>query len=192
MADMLATKEELASFMQDNAMDASTATLLLELATGEVQAAAGQRLVAVADDPFSLLGDTDSWLALPERPVTDVSSLTIDDGDELVAGTDYKRFGARLWRRGGWAACWSEPSTVAGMSSHGWPVGDWALQPARAATLALGRMVYGNPTGLVAESIDDYRAQWSQQMTVAMEASPHLRRSLRQRYGARGGIVRVG
>jgi hypothetical protein len=194
VADMLATKEELASFMQDNAMDASTATLILQLATGEVQAAAGQRLLQVVDDPFEIEGDRSRRLSLPERPVTDVSSLTIDGGDELVAGTDYTRTAgsASLWRRCGWARCIHEPSTVAGLYTHGYEVGDQALQPARAATLAIGRAAYSNPSGLTSEAIDDYRAAWGAAVVSAMENAPYLAKSLRRRYGARAGLVRVG
>lgn len=192
-ADILATKEELASFMQDNAMDCSTAELVLELATGEVQSATLQRLVAVADDEITLMGTTDSWLALPERPVTAVASVTID-GTTLTAGTStgYKRFGARLWRRCGWASCWTEPSEIGVVYSHGLAVGDQALQPARAGVLALGRLAHGNPGGLLSEAIDDYRAQWAAAVSAAAESAPHLMQSLRRRYGTRAGLVRIG
>lgn len=190
-ADILATKEELASFMQDNAMDCSTAELILALATGEVQSATLQRLVAVADDEITLMGTTDSWLSLPERPVNAVSSVTID-GTALTAGTGYKRFGARLWRRAGWASCWGEPSEIGVVYSHGLAVGDQALQPARAGVLALGRMAYGNPGGLLSEAIDDYRAQWAAAVSAAAETAPHLMQSLRRRYGTRAGLVRIG
>lgn len=192
MADLLCTKEELASFMQDNAMDCSTATLVLELATGEVQGATLQRLVAVANDGIELMGLTDAWLALPQRPVTAVTSITIDGGTPLVAGTDFKRFGSRLWRRCGWAKCWDEPSTIAVTYSHGWAVGDQNLQPARAAVLALGQRAYSNPSGLQSEAIDDYRAQWTTAISVAAEQAPLLMQSLRRRYGIRAGLVPVG
>jgi hypothetical protein len=194
MADMLATKEELASFMQENAMDASTATLLLELSTGEVQSAAGQRLVEVVDDEIELEGDTGFRLTLPERPVTEVKSITVDGGDELVAGTDYRRTksSASLWRGCGWSACIYRPSIVAVTYTHGWAVGDQALQPARAATLAIARAAYSNPSGLTSEAIDDYRAAFGAAVVSAMENAPYLAKSLRRRYGARAGLARVG
>lgn len=191
-ADMLATKEDLASLMQDNAMDCSTAELLVELATGEVQGATLQTLILVEDDELAMMGTTDAWLILPERPVVEIAELTIDGGSALVEGTDYKRFGSRLWRRYGWASCWTEPSSIAGVYSHGWEVGHRKLQPARAGVLALAKQAYGNPTGLQSEAIDDYRAQWTIAIAAAAEAAPHLMQSLRRRYGTRAGMVRIG
>jgi hypothetical protein len=172
----------------------STAVLLLELATGEVQGAAGQRLVEVEDEDGELMGDSGSWLHLPERPVSDISSLTIDGGDELIAGTDYIRTAgsAQLWRACGWSDYIYQPSIVAFTYSHGRPVGDQKLQPARSATLALAQAVTSNPSGVLAESIDDYRVQFAAQLAALMEASPALQKSLRRTYGRRGGPVRVG
>lgn len=193
MADMLATPDELATLMRDTGLDEDAATLLLELATGEVQGAVLQRLLLVEDDEFTdLLGTTDAWLELPERPVVDLSSLTIDGGDELVAGTDFKRFGARLWRRCGWATCWTEPSTIAGTYSHGWDVEDQKLVPARSAALGLSRTAYGNVSGVLSESIDDYRVQFANSLAELMQGSEYLAKSLRRVYGARAGLVRIG
>lgn len=193
MADMLATPDELATLMRDTGLDEDTATLLLELATGEVQGVTRQRLVFVEDDEFTdLLGSTDAWLELPERPVVDLTSLTIDGGDELVAGTDFKRFGARLWRRCGWATCWTEPSTIAGTYSHGLDVGDQRLEPARAAVLGLSRTAYANTSGVLSEAIDDYRVQFANSVAELMQGSEYLAKSLRRIYGGRAGLVRIG
>lgn len=190
---MLATPEELATLMRDTGLDETAATLLLQLATAEVQGIVQQRLVLVEDDVFvDLLGTTDAWLVLPERPVVDLTSLTIDDGDELVAGTDFKRFGARLWRRCGWATCWTEPSVIAGVYSHGWDVGDQHLEQARSAVLGLSKTAYTNVSGVLSEAIDDYRVQFANSLAEVMETSEYLCKSLRRTYGARAGLVRIG
>lgn len=195
MADLLVTAEELATFIGDSGLDEDRATLLLELATGEVQAAAGQRLVLVGNDPFELFAFPGRWLTLPERPVGEISSLTIDDGDELVAGTDYRRpaGSATLFRRCGWTACPSEPSIVAGAYTHGLATDHWRLQFARSATVGIGRLALDAPSGtVVSESIDDYRVQYAAAVAWAMENSPYLRASLRRTYGERAGLVKIG
>lgn len=194
MADLLATADELASLMRDTGLDVDSATLLLELCTGEVQGMARQRLVEVVDDEFELYATTDSWLVLPERPVSEVGSLSIDGGDQLVAGTDYRwaRGSARLFRRCGWASRASEPSIMSGVYTHGYPVGSQELQPARAAVLALARSAYPNKSGVKSEAIDDYRVEFAAAVTAAAEAAPHLAKSMRSVYGERAGLVRIG
>lgn len=194
MADMLATAEELATFMDDAGLDSDRATLLLELATAEVQAVTGQRLLLIEDDPFELFAFSNRWLTLPERPVVQISSLTIDGGDELVAGTDYKRpaRSATLFRRCGWAVCQNEPSLVAGIYSHGEATGSQALEFARSATFGVAKLAASNPSAAASEAIDDYRVQYAAAVAWAMEQSPYLRKALQKAYGARAGLVRTG
>ena len=97
MADMLATAADLRALLDedDTSLPDPKAELLLQLATGAVQAAAGQQLVASTGDTVQLMGDTDAWFTLPQRPVTAVASVTVDG----ATVTDYKRFGDRLGRR---------------------------------------------------------------------------------------------
>lgn len=191
---MLVTADEFTTFVDQSGLDESRATLLVELATAEVQAAAGQRLLLVEDDPFELFVFSGRWFTLPERPVVEISSLTIDDGDELVAGTDYKRpaNSATLFRRCGWAACQWEPSIATGAYSHGLEVGDQKLEFARSATVGIAKMAVDNATGLESESIDDYRVQYASAVVWAMEKTPYLRKALQKAYGERAGLVRLG
>lgn len=190
MADQLCTPEDLASLLQKD-LDAYLATMLVECGTAVVQEAAGnQRIVQVVDDPGEIMGTTDSWLQLPQLPVTAVSDVTID-GDALTLGTDYKRFGSRLWRSCGWAACWTEPSAITFVTTHGYAAGSQGLQFARSAVLSLIRTVYDNPTAYTREAIDDYSVAYDA-MTAAMEANPNLRAALLRRYGITAGIVRIG
>ena len=192
MADQLATPEDLAALLQldwdslDPAQQASL-TMLVEIGTAVVQAEVGQRLVAVTDDSVTLLGTTDSWLDLPERPVTAVSSVA-------VAGTavgDYRLFGARLWRSCGWAPSPLEPSPVTVAYSHGYASDAQELQLARGAVLAVVRDWAANPTAATSLRIDDYAETYSA-LAARLETTTHLRAALRRQYGRRGGLVRIG
>ena len=189
---MLATADDLQTLIDDAGLDEARATLLLELSTGQVQAVAGQRLVLVEDDEAEMFVYSGRWLELKERPVSDVSSLTIDGGGEV---TDYKRpaGSATLWRRCGWAPCPDEPSVVAVTYSHGYASDDQRLQFARGACLGIARLALNAPTGPIeSESIDDYRVQYAAAVAWAMEQSPYLRKALKQTYGTRAGLVRMG
>jgi len=192
MADQLATPEDLAALLQldwdslDPAQQASL-TMLVEIGTAVVQAEVGQRLVAVTDDSVTLLGTTDSWLDLPERPVTAVSSVAVDGG----AVGDYRLFGARLWRSCGWAPSPLEPSTVTVAYSHGYATDAQELQLARGAVLAVVRDWAANPTAATSLRIDDYAETYSA-LAARLETTTHLRAALRRQYGRRGGLVRIG
>ncbi|MFF4600560.1 hypothetical protein [Amycolatopsis sp. NPDC001319] len=189
---LLADVEGLRGLLKEDAGSLSDddATRLLELATGVVQAAAGQLLVEVVDDTITLMGTTDRWLDLPQRPVTTVTSISLED--EPV--TDYKRFGDRLWRRHGWARCADEPAVVEVVYTHGFPDWDAKLALARSAVLAVAAKMNDNPTGATGFTIDDYSQQYGQSSTsdLAGLIPDNLRRSLRRAYGARGRLVRIG
>src|SRR5690606_16609196 len=134
-----------------------------------------------------LLGTTDSWLDLPERPVTAVSSVAVDGG----AVGDYRLFGARLWRSCGWAPSPLEPSTVTVAYSHGYATDAQELQLARGAVLAVVRDWAANPTAATSLRIDDYAETYSAP-AARLETTTHLRAALRRQYGRRGGLVRSG
>lgn len=217
-ADQLATTSDLASFLQITADAAfnTTAAVLIESATAVVQqAAGGQRIVQVVGDTASVIGTTDSWLDLPQIPVTAVTSVTLD-GRTLTPSTDYRLMGNRLWRKFGWQtnygwpydgaySYWGgypppqilsgypyqEPSQVVVVNTHGYATGSQQLQLARRAVLSLAAGVYANPEGATQTRIDDYTAAYDA-MAAKMEASTHLRAALRKAYGRRAGLVRVG
>ena len=200
MADRLCAPEDLASLLEKD-LDAYKAIMLIECGTAVVQTAAGdQRIVLVTDDTFEVMGTSDSFLQLPQRPVSAVADVTID-GDAVTAGTawgNYKRFGSRLYRACGWASCWSQPSTIAGTYTHGYDVSapdpsDWPqdVQLARGAVLGLIRGLFDNPTGVSREAIDDYQVAY-ETMSAAMDANPNLQAALRRRYGQSAGLVRIG
>jgi hypothetical protein len=213
MADQLATTTDLASFMQIDpaSLNTATATLLIECATAAVQqAGGGQRIVQVAGDTCSILSTSESWLELPQIPVTSVASVVLD-GVTLTVGTDYKVFGNRLWRVQGWQNnlgwTWGwdwqptwlwpvttypfpEPSLSAITYTHGYAAGAQELQLARLATLSLARGVYINASGVSSEHIDDYSVTFST-MATDLEMSKYLRNAIRKAYGRRAGLVRI-
>lgn len=195
MADQLATPSDLASLLQQD-LDASTATLLVECGTAVVQdAAGGQRILQVVDDVATLLGGTDSFLELPQLPVTAVSSVTLDGSTvaagALTGGGNYKRFGNKLWRGNGWQLLCNVPSEVIVTYTHGFPALHQSLQLARAAVLSLCAPFYPNPTGASSVKIDDYAETYAQ-MSTQMAADKPRRAALHRQYGRRAGLVRIG
>jgi hypothetical protein len=200
MADQLATLQDLANALQIALADlpSGTGTLLLECATAVVQqAAGGQRIVQVTGATFNLTGTTDSWLDLPQIPVTAVGTVTLDgvtltSGTAASASTTYRRVGNRLWRGDGWQTYVGVPSDVAvGGVSHGHAAGSQDLQLARAATLSLAKAGFTNPSAVKSESIDDYNVTY-QEMAAQMEASTFVVAALRRKYGRRAGLARLG
>jgi hypothetical protein len=196
MADQLATPEDLASALQQD-LDASTANLWIDVATAVVQeAAGGQRILQVAADTANLTGTTDSWLDLPQIPVTAVSAVTLD-GAALTAGTPgsatttYRLRGNRLFRYDGWQTYIGEPSNVVVTYTHGYPAAHQGLQLARGAVLGLAKVAYINVSGATSESIDDYQVAY-EAVSAAMETSTNLKAALRRQYGRRAGLVRIG
>lgn len=198
MADRLCAPKDLASLLERD-LDAYKTIMLIECGTAVVQEAAGnQRIVRVVDAAGEQMGTTDAWLDLPQRPVSAISHVQIDGGGDLVAGTDFKRFGSRLWRRCGWARLWPEPSTITYTWTHGYDVSDedstnWPqeTQLARGAVIGLIRSLFDNETGAVRVAIDDYSAAYDA-MSVAMAANDNLQAALRRRYGVPAGVVRLG
>lgn len=183
MADQLATPEDLAVLHERDDLDLSKATMLAEIGTAVVQAAAGripQRILQVVDDTFELRTYPGQEIVLPQGRVTAVSAIRLD-GVALTFGSDLKRFGSTLWRRCGWTVC-SEPSTLDGIYTHGYVSGHQRLQLARFTVIGLVRGVVENAGGATQVRIDDYSAMYDA-MSARMEASPFLQRSLQRAYG---------
>lgn len=197
MADQLVTLQELADALQITlaALPAATGNLLINAATAVVQEAAGdQRIIQVLSDPLSTTGLTDSYLDLPQIPVTAVASVTLD-GTLLSVGTltptAYKLRGNRLWRTAGWQTYIGQPSDVDIVYSHGYATGAQALELARNSVFSLAKSAFPNPGGVASESIDDYNVTYNA-MSAQMEASPYTKAALRKKYGRRAALVRLG
>lgn len=184
MADQLATPTDLKTLLGRTDLDDAKCTLLIECATAVVQSAAGgQRIVDVADDTAVIPASASQYLSLPQFPVQSVASVSYE-GTPMVAGTDYRLRGSRLFRRCGWSSCPLDLFEVTVVYGHGYPTGAQELQFARNSVLGLIRDVYDNPTGLKAESIDDWSATYTA-LSTHMDGSPTLRAALRRQYGRR-------
>jgi hypothetical protein len=189
---MLITPDDLAAHLQTE-VSAATATLAITTATGKVQAAAGQRLLAVTADTVTLDGGYDQYLVLPERPVTAVWSVTID-GLTVTDYTPYTRR-ARLWRYTGWrgltittASAVAPYSAVQVSYDHGYTLDDPKLGLARGFVLRLAAAIVANPAAVEALAIDDYRESWGSTVADLPEADVAL---LRRAYGTAIGSARL-
>lgn len=189
MADMLATKEELASLLGATVEDGQ-ATLAIALATAVVQGIVGQRLLQVTET-VTLMAPYGEWLELPQRPVTAVSSVEIND--QAVTGWAlYEQ--RRLWRELGWvlavdgAPLW-RPATVEVSYTHGWPADHQRLQLAKSVCLTLAGQQYSNPTGVVGFRIDDYSEQYAQSVAGGMQVPDSVQSLLKRAYGTVVGSI---
>lgn len=182
MADQLATPSDLASWLQQD-LDASTATLLVECATGVVQGVTGQRLVRLTTTP-TLPGVCSQWLNLPQWPVVSVATVVLDG----VTITDWRKNGVRLWRAAGWQPSLVQPVEVAVTYTHGYLSTDQYLQAARGAVLSLCAPFYSNPDGAGSVKIDDYAATFAA-MQSSMNANEPLKDALRAQYGGAVGAT---
>lgn len=196
MADQFATPEELASALQSD-LDLATATLWLNATAAVVQeAAGGQRILRVTNDILVIGGRARQWLDLPQIPVVSVATVVMD-GTTLTVGTagsvntTYRLVGNRLWRGAGWQTYYGEPSSITVTNTHGYASGSQDLELARAASLAIAKVAYSNPSGATSEKIDDYAVVF-EKAAAAMDATPSLRAALRRKYGRRGGLVSLG
>lgn len=187
MADQLATPEDLASLLQldyDTLSVAQKATMvmLIELATGKVQrAAGGQRIVEVTDTAVIdvRIEDEDEYLALPQMPIQSVEAVVLN-GTPI---TDWMLSSQQLWRMYGWSPLWTRPSQVKVTYTHGLPTDSQWLQGARDTTLSLARIGFDNPTGASSEGIDDYRITYAA-ADARMQMTPQMEASIAAAYGA--------
>lgn len=206
MATALVTPEELSSWLQED-LDTATATLLISQATAIVQEATGQTLVQVLGDTVVLDGQPEPYLALPQRPVTAVSSVTMQDANLAPITLDPSQYtlrGNRIWRAWGWQFAavflppvkmlgyqyleWPPPSQVTVVCDHGWAPGAPQLEPARSAVFALCAQAYVNPGGSRSVAVDDYTETYSDQF-AGMQMPESTKALLRRRYGHSVGSV---
>lgn len=186
MADQIVSGTDIASLL---GVSAAEGERLADEATSLVQEATDQRLVEVVDDQVTIMGTTDSWLDLPERPVASVSLVEIDG----EAVTDYKLVGSRLWRSCGWSSKIYEPSAVDITYTHGYPDGAQRLERAKTAVRGLAFELSDNPSGSSAGySVDDYREDGRPGDDGGVKVPKSVADALRRYYGRRAGLVRAG
>lgn len=90
-----ATEEDLAAWCQRD-IDSATAAVFLDMATAEIQGYTGQQMLLVEDDEVTLSGNWTRELWLPQWPVVDVTSVSIDGTALDAAGYEWKRNGLLL------------------------------------------------------------------------------------------------
>lgn len=207
MAAELVTAAELSSWVGVT-IPSGQADLFIAAATALVQAEVGQTLTQVLNDTITLDGTSSEWLALPQRPVTAVHSVTMQDANLAPVTLDTSQYsvrGNRLWRPWGWQfsavflppvrmlgyqyMTYPPPSQVTVVLDHGLPAGDPGLELARMAVFTLGASVFANPSGSRSVTVDDYTETFADAY-AGMQLPPATRAALRRRYGHSAGSVK--
>lgn len=165
---MLATPADLGSFLGAELTDTQEdrAALLLTLATGKIQAHCRQTLERVDDDAVVLTGNWGHGLVLPEWPVLDVTTVTVD-GYVYADQVDRTFDGLHTIYRGrvrftpdgdpAWpdtSLHWGGPDTqIAVVYSHGF---DEIPDALRAVCLEVTARAWSNPIAANSETIGAY------------------------------------
>lgn len=195
MAELLATVGDLQAMPGMADVPDATATMLLEMATGVVQAITGQRILRVTGDVLTI--DVDeldggTYLDLPETPVISVATVLV--GATAVAGYSVQASRARIYRADGWRSAtlvWADtPSTVTVTYTHGYAPGDQRLQLARAAAVSLAAGSATTPAGVTRMAIDDYQEAYGE-MSGRLTPDSVLSAALRRAYGRPARSVRL-
>jgi len=184
------TAYDLAARLQidPDTMNQDTATLFAQLASDAVRADVRLQVDFVLDDVVTLYGDNSPTLMLPQRPVTDVTSVVFD-GESLAPVTPDSTAGTTSmydWRPEGtllrvtssgnaWlpeALCyWPRGVPVTVTYSHGWTS---PPAPMVSVALELAAAAYSNP-----ELYDSGRIGWVEWATKAsMNINEDQRRAL--------------
>jgi hypothetical protein len=192
MADQIVTPAELATFLQLGAFASLTAdqqatlTMLANLATAKVQAAAGQRIVDATDTAVIDVEvcDFDEYLPLPQLPVRSVATVTLNG----TVISDWFVRKQQLWRLLGWSWNTLAPSQVKVLYTHGYLDGAAGLELARGFAFALGAAGWGNPGGATSEAIDDYKVTYAE-ADARMQVTDSMRDQLQAAYGTAAYVV---
>lgn len=207
MAAELVTAAELSAWV-GTTIPTPQADLFIAAATALVQAETGQTLTQVLNDTVVLDGTASEWLALPQRPVTAVHSVTMQDANLAPVTLDTSQYsvrGNRLWRPWGWQfsavflppvrmlgyqyMTYPPPSQVTVVCDHGHPAGAAGLELARMAVFTLGASVFANPTGSRSVTVDDYTESYADAY-AGMQLPSGTKAALRRFYGHSAGSVR--
>lgn len=103
---------------------ADQVAVLLDDASSFVREESRQTISRVSDDEVVLVGDGSDLVQLPELPVVEVTSVSVE-GTDLAAGEWKLLPVGQIRRRGG---CWRHDDLITVTYSHGWdPVPDWVV-----------------------------------------------------------------
>lgn len=168
-----ATETELEAYT-GTSVATDRATLLLDLATGAIQAYTGQTISRVTNDTVTLPGNFGYTLVLPERPAVAPTAVAIGD-TTLTADTDYVFDGRSSLLRGtkvdgvlsingpDWLVDgfgdWGGPGAVVTVTySHGWTT---IPNDIKGVCLALAARSLTSPDGVNSESVGSYSVSYS-------------------------------
>lgn len=166
----LFTLDDLAAYMQQD-LDTATATVVRTMATGVVTGYTNQLLEA-ATYTHLLPVSADLTVRLPQRPVTDVTSVTVG-GVALTETTDWQWDGVHPV-----LTLESAPDEDEWQATVVYDAGyDTIPDDITAVALSVAGRIYNTTPGVVAESIDDYRAQYTPASVGLLD---HERRILRR------------
>lgn len=175
---------DLATYLQITYSAGDTALAqAVTLSCGLVTAYTGQYIESATYTHTLPIGG-DLTIRLPQRPVTAVTSVTVD-GTALVSGTDYDWDGISPTIALDGFAPSDETEWVAVVVY----TAGYATVPAdvKAATLSVGAALYSGAPGITSESIDDYRVSYE---TSRGEGGLNdYERSILRRYRARFGTI---
>jgi hypothetical protein len=143
---------------------------LLDAATVTIKAIAKQTIDAVTGDTVTLDGNGQTILALPQFPVTAVTSVTVD-GTLLTVATDYRLDAEQglLYRayNGTWgfpAKTWGvKPASIVVVYNHG-----YATVPAdlKGVCVEMAARAWSTPSGAERESIGSYSVSYAKGATA--------------------------
>lgn len=123
------TVADIEAFLQITVSNAAAANRAIDEATAAIKGYCRQIIEEVEDDEYTFDVGALQWnLILPEMPVTEVS-LVVEDGETLVANTDYKlaNYGnlVRLCTDGATRARWKEGIQIVTVTyTHGYAAAD--------------------------------------------------------------------
>lgn len=182
--------------LSDRGIDISDPVLsevMLDVASATVRNAAGSPILQT-ESTVVLYAWGDALLQLPGLPVQSVDEVKVDD--EVT--TDYRFVGTALWRASGWGSS-SEPADVEVTMTHGLPdipadIVDLVCNLAAAGQAEAASMAAGGSFDprVVAESIDDYRVQYSEgaeSVASVFDLPAGTRSRLRARFGGGAAVV---
>lgn len=149
-----ATPSELASYLQQD-LDASTANLVLTLASGQFSQAADTWWSAQAVT-YTRVGTLATRITLPFHPVTAVSAVRLN----TVVITGYTLIKNALYRSSGFGTPYADPPDKLEVDlTHGYTT---VPDDVKAAVLDMAAQAYATPVSAVSsESIDDYAVRYS-------------------------------
>lgn len=170
----LATVVDLAEYLGVEVAELNVGQSLMAMARAEARVLRGTGQSFEAGTTTTLLPmPDDEWLVLPQRPVTAVTSVSING----LALTDFTRVRDRLYRYGGWRVAARFPPFISVTYSHGGAV------PAEVTgtVCALAAELLENPNGLASETIDDYTWRAAETGSAADAALQDLVRTYARR-----------